>query len=99
MAMLGLPTSAAEPEHAPMLASSCVGAQPRARRPTATLSADQPTRERDAMLTDFYVAFRDLDRSDLGRPDGPFEEATGSGCVRRVDMNTSMTWPNWSIAR
>jgi hypothetical protein len=23
----------------------------------------------------------DLDRSDLGRPDGPFEEAAGGGCV------------------
>jgi hypothetical protein len=30
MAMLGLPTSAAEPEHVPMPGSDCVGAQPRA---------------------------------------------------------------------
>jgi hypothetical protein len=57
MAMLGLPTSAAEPEHAPMPGSDRVGAQPRARRPTATLSAHQPTRDGEAMLTDFYVAF------------------------------------------
>jgi hypothetical protein len=57
MAMLGLPTSAAEPEHAPMPGRDRVGAQPRARRPTATLSAGQPTREGEAMLTDFYVAF------------------------------------------
>jgi hypothetical protein len=41
----------------------------------------------------------DLDRGDLGRPDGPFEEAAGSGCVPTWDMNTSMTWPNWSIVR
>jgi hypothetical protein len=41
----------------------------------------------------------DLDRSDLGRPDGPLKKRRAAAASRRVDMNTSMTWPNWSIAR
>jgi hypothetical protein len=57
MAMLGLPTSAAEPEHAPMSGSDRVGGQPRAGGRPRQYRHVSPTREGEAMLTDFYVAF------------------------------------------
>ena len=56
MAMLGLPTSAAEPEHAPMPGSDRVGAQPRAA-PDRDIIDTSANPRGEAMLTDFYVAF------------------------------------------
>jgi hypothetical protein len=41
----------------------------------------------------------DLDRDRRCRGDGLLEEPSGCGGSRREDTNTSMTWPNWSIAR
>jgi hypothetical protein len=41
----------------------------------------------------------DLHRGDLGRAERPLEEPAGRGASRRGETNTSMTWPNWSIAR
>jgi hypothetical protein len=36
----------------------------------------------------------DLGGRDLRCVDGPLEEPPGGVCVRRGEMNTSMTWPN-----
>jgi hypothetical protein len=41
----------------------------------------------------------DLGRRDLRRPDRLSEEAMAALVSRRVEMNTSMTCPNWSKAR
>jgi hypothetical protein len=40
----------------------------------------------------------DLDRRDFGRADGVTEETAGRRGVPARKTNTSMTWPNWSIA-
>jgi hypothetical protein len=41
----------------------------------------------------------DLGGPDLARADGPLEEPVGGHSIRRVETNTSMTCPSWSIAR
>ena len=41
----------------------------------------------------------DLDRSDLVVLMARLKKRRTAAAFRRVDMNTSMTWPNWSIAR
>jgi hypothetical protein len=41
----------------------------------------------------------DLNRRDLGRADGPLQEAAGSPPVTLGGDKISMTWPNWSMAR
>ena len=41
----------------------------------------------------------DLSRRDLRRTDRPLEEAMGRLVSRREETKTSMTCPNWSMAR
>jgi len=41
----------------------------------------------------------DLHRRDPGPPDRSLEEPAGCLGVRRGERCTSMTWPNWSMAR
>jgi hypothetical protein len=40
-----------------------------------------------------------LDWRRLDAADGPLEEPAGCLTSQCVDMNTSITWPNWSMAR
>jgi hypothetical protein len=40
-----------------------------------------------------------LDRLQLRRADGPLEEPARASASRLAETNTSMIWPNWSIAR